>query len=219
MSLAPGNTDYARELNNFREEYKDVIKKSVASSTQTDNNLNFITPNTELKKMPQTPAINEQATTYDALIKKGDDAYRQQKYDEAIDYYTKAVVFIPADKVTMLKIANIYKLMGNNTKALGFYDKIIALDPNNTDAHFNKGLVYANQKNYNDSIKCFEKVIELSPNYPYAYYSLGMAYEQKNMLEKALEYYYLYSGIETNEKMLGVVNQKIKQLEGANGKK
>ena len=109
--------------------------------------------------------------------------------------------------------------MGNNTKALGFYDKIIALDPNNTDAHFNKGLVYANQKNYNDSIKCFEKVIELSPNYPYAYYSLGMAYEQKNMLEKALEYYYLYSGIETNEKMLGVVNQKIKQLEGANGKK
>ena len=127
-------------------------------------------------------------------------------------------MFKPADKVTMLKIANIYKLLGNNAKALGFYDKIIALDSNNTDAYFNKGLVYANQKNYDESIKCFEKVIELSPNYPYAYYSLGLAYEQKNIIEKALEYYYLYTGIETDEKMLSVVNQKIKQLEGASGK-
>ena len=71
----------------------------------------------------------------------------------------------------------------------------------------------ANQKKYDDSIKCFEKVIILSPDYPYAYYSLGLAYEQKNDIDKALEYYYLYSGLEKDEKMLNVVNQKIKQLE------
>ena len=40
-----------------------------------------------------------------------------------------------------------------------------------------------------------------------------MAYEQKDEPAKALEYYYLYSGIESDEKMLNVVNQKIKQLE------
>lgn len=206
-------------MNTFRTEYKDVIKKSVAETIkENEPNLNYVISNsTEGTKT--TPAVNEQATTYDILIKKGDDAYRQQKYEEAIDFYTKAVVFTPADKVTMLKIANIYKLLGNNAKAMGFYDKIIALDSNNTDAYFNKGLVYANQKNYDESIKCFEKVIELSPNYPYAYYSLGLAYEQKNIIEKALEYYYLYTGIETDEKMLSVVNQKIKQLEGTNGKK
>ena len=39
------------------------------------------------------------------------------------------------------------------------------------------------------------------------------AYEQKKDIDKALEYYYLYSGIETNENMLTIVNQKIEQLE------
>ena len=62
----------------------------------------------------------------------------------------------------MLKIANLYKLLGNNNKAINFYDKIITLNPENVDAHFNKGLVLANQKNYDNSIECFKKVIDLN---------------------------------------------------------
>lgn len=188
--LAPGNREYNIALNDFRNMHKDIASQPAP-----------------------TKEANEQAATYDSLIKLGDEAYKQQKYNDAIDFYTKAVVFIPQDKVTMLKIANTYKLLGNNAKAMSFYDKILTLDTNNVDAYFNKGLVLASQKNYDDSIKCFETVIKLSPDYPYAYYSLGMAYEQKEEPEKALEYYYLYSGIEKDEKMLNVVNQKIKQLE------
>lgn len=48
--------------------------------------------------------VNEQAVTYDSLIKLGDEAYKQQKYTDAIDYYTKAVVFIPQDKLRCLKL-------------------------------------------------------------------------------------------------------------------
>ena len=113
----------------------------------------------------------------------------------------------------MLKIANLYKLLGNNAKAISFYDKIITIDPNSTDAYFNKGLVYANQKNFDEAIKCFEKVIELAPDYPYAYYSLALTYELKEMPEKAIEYYVLYTGIESDEKMLKIVREKIKELE------
>mgnify|MGYP002626779401 CR=1 FL=1 len=128
--------------------------------------------------------------------------------------YRKAVVLNPNDKFTMLKIANLYKLMGNNTKALTFYDRVITLDKDNTDAYFNKGLVLASQKNYQDSIKCFERVIQLTPDYPYAYYSLGMAYEQSGDSNKAVEYYYLYSGLETDENMQNIIKQKINRLEG-----
>ena len=188
VSLAPGNREYNVALRDFKTANKAKL---------------------EVKE----PQVNEQALGYDELIKKGDDAYKAQKYNDAIDYYTKAVVFTPQDKVTMLKIANLYKLVGNNTKALSFYNKILTLDAKNTDAYFNKGLILASQKNYDECIQCFEKVIELSPDYPYAYYSLGLAYEQKEDIDKALEYYYLYSGIEKDEKMLNVVNQKIKQLE------
>ena len=87
------------------------------------------------------------------------------------------------------------------------------MDKDNTDAYFNKGLVYANDKDYDACIKCFEKVIEISPEYPYAYYSMGMAYELKDMPQKAIEYYHLYSGIESDEKMLDIVKDRIEQLE------
>ena len=207
VELEPSKVDYVNTLNKYKEEYK----KGFAQNDEKKK--------PELKETTAiTPVFNEAAPTFEMLIKKGDDAYSSHKYDEAVDFYTKAVILNPSDKMTMLKIANIYKVMGNNSKALSFYDKTLALDKDNTDAYFNKGLVFASQKNYDESIKCFGKVIELSPDYPYAYYSLGLAYEQKGIFDKALEYYYLYTGIVTDEKTLNVVNQRIKHLEAISGK-
>ncbi len=206
--LAPGNIEYATELNNYRSEHKTNTETTAEPKISVDEPiLDLITPATNIEEK------KEELPTFESLVQKGDDAYKNQKYDEALDFYTKAVVFNPADKITMLKIANIYKLKSNNAKALSFYDKIIELDKDSTDAYFNKGLVHANQKNYDKAIKCFEKVIELSPEYPYAYYSLGMSYELKNNPEKAIEYYLLYCGIESDEKMLNIVKERIKQLE------
>ena len=42
---------------------------------------------------------------------------------------------------------------------------------------------------------------------------LTMAYEKKGLTYKALEYYYLYSGLESDAGVLSVVEQKIKKLE------
>ena len=65
----------------------------------------------------------------------------------------------------------------------------------------------------NEAAKCFEKVIELSPDNPYAYYSLALTHELQENKTKALEFYYQYLGLESDEKMLGIVKDKIKQLE------
>ncbi len=205
--LSPGNIEYATELNKFREEHKIEIKDETSLKVSVDEPiLNIITPLEENNKQEEVP-------TFESLTEKADLAYKNQRYDEALEFYTKAVVFNPTDKITMLKIANIYKLKGNNAKAINFYDKILTLDKESTDAYFNKGLVLANQKKYDEAIKCFEKVTELTPDYPYAYYSLAMAYELKELPKKAVEYYLLYLGIESDEKMVNLVKQRIKELE------
>ena len=208
VSLAPANLEYNTALSMFITNHKMAEAKAAAKDISETKNI----------KPPQSDKIELSSTeltmAYENLVKNGDDAYKKQKYNEALDYYTKAVIYAPQDKITMLKIANIYKLTGNNTKALSFYDKLLNLDKDNSDAYFNKGLVLANQKNYNDAIKCFERVIQLSPDYPYAYYSLGMAYEQKGDTSKALEYYYLYLGVEQDEAMQNSVKHRIKSLEG-----
>ena len=211
VSLAPSNPDYVKTLKEFKQKNKDIIAKGGVPEETVP--LTIPAAAKSLSDAASVKTTEAQPLSYDELIKKGDEAYKQQKYEDAIDFYTKAVVFKPEDKVTMLKIANTYKLLGNNAKAISFYDKLLTIDANNTDALFNKGLVLANQKNYDEAINCFNSVIKLSPDYPYAYYSIGMVYEQKEDIEKALEYYYLYSGLEKDEKMLNVVNQKIKQLE------
>lgn len=217
-SLAPGNIEYATKLNEYRENYKNIPENEQLIENEnkdySEPNLEIIQPATEAI----TKKITEDNSAFEELIKKGDDAYYKQRYNEAIDCYTKAVVFNPSDKMVMLKIANIYKLLGNNAKAISFYDKIITIDKNSTDAYFNKGLVFANQKKYDDALTCFEKVIELSPEYPYAYYSTALTYELKEMPEKAIEYYNLYLNVEKDEKMQNIVKQKLKQIENGNKK-
>ena len=208
VSLSPANLEYNTALSMFMTNHKMQEAKDAAENGIKEE----IASNVNADKIELTST--EMTLTYENLVKDGDEAYKKQQYNEALDYYTKAVIYAPQDKITMLKIANIYKLTGNNTKALSFYDKLIAIDKDNPDAYFNKGLVLANQKNYDDAIKCFERVIQISPDYPYAYYSLGMSYEQKGDTGKALEYYYLYSGLEKDEKMLNSVKQKIDALEG-----
>ena len=206
VSLAPANLEYNTALSMFVTNHQMAAAKAAAQNVSET-----VTGATKSEKIELS--TTEMTMAYENLVKNGDDAYKKQQYNEALDYYTKAVIYAPQDKITMLKIANIYKLTGNNTKALSFYDRLLSIDKNNADAYFNKGLVLANQKNYDDAIKCFERVIQLSPDYPYAYYSLGMSYEQKGDFEKALEYYYLYSGVEQDDKMLSAVKQKIKSLE------
>ena len=213
VSLAPANLEYNTTLSMFMTNHKMEAAKAAAMNNFEEITVANASSNDKNQKIELTSS--EQTMVYENLIKNGDEAYKKQKYNEALDCYTKAVVYAPHDKITMLKIANIYKLTGNNTKALSFYDKLLSIDKDNIDAFFNKGLVLANQKNYDDAIKCFERVIRLSPEYPYAYYSLGMAYEQKGDTSKAIEYYYLYSGVEQDEKMLNAVKQKIKLLEGS----
>ena len=211
VMLAPGNIEYATELNKYREDNKIENVDTVPNISVDEPILNVITP--ILGNENNSKKLEEEPVTFESLTEKADSAYKNQKYDEALDLYTKAVVFNPSDKITMLKIANIYKLKGNNAKAISFYDKIISIDKDSTDAYFNKGLVFANQKKYDDAIKCFEKVTELTPEYPYAYYSLAMAYELKDLPKKAVEYYLLYLGVEKDEKMVNLVKQRIKELE------
>lgn len=208
--LSPGNIEYATELNNYRKEHINLaVGNNVEGGISEEPVIEVLSPIVSEKAKDEV----DETLSFESLVQKGDDAYRKQRYDDALDFYTKAVVFNPSDKIVMLKIANIYKLKGNNDKALNFYDKIISLDKDSTDAYFNKGLVFANQKKYDKAIECFEKVTELSPEYPYAYYSLAMAYELKKMPQKAIEYYLLYCGIESDEKMISLVRQRIKELE------
>ena len=116
VSLSPGNAEYVKELNNYRK-LNDIVKDNMVVNNlpkeQTEMQSQSVLQNT----IPGVNANIQPDAEYKDLLSKGDEAYSQQKYNEAIDCYTKAVVYNPADKNTMLKIANIYTyfiIMYNN---------------------------------------------------------------------------------------------------------
>ena len=206
----PDNTTYYNALNEFKsslepkleenlEEATETTEEVVAQEEQTENNEETIA----------TPA----SLNYEGLIQKGYDLYQKGKYNEAVEFYSKAIILKPDDSITMLKIGNIYNLLGNTEKATLFYEHATEANQEYADAWFNLGLTYAHAKRHKDCIKCFDKVIKLTPNYPYSYYALGMAYEAIGDNFNAIENYTLYKGFETDEKMLEAVESKIKSLE------
>ena len=157
--------------------------------------------------------VKSAVLTYDDMVQKGNELYKLGRYNEAVDYFTKATIMKPDDYLTMLKVGNIYNLIGDEEKAMLFYEHSVEVNSEYADGWFNLGLMYAKVKRPNDSIKCFEKVIKLTPDYPYSYYALGMAYETIGDRFNAVENYTLYKGFETDEKMLQTIDAKIEQLE------
>ena len=147
------------------------------------------------------------------LIAKGDENYKNQRYDESIKNYQEALSLNPSDEITLLKIGNIYKIKNDNKNALNFYKKAIVVNPNYADGWFNLGLVYANEENTSKAKECFHRVITLDPNYGYAYYALALAYDQDGDEKEALNNYKIFLTRNKDAAVEKIVRERIKALE------
>ena len=123
--------------------------------------------------------------------KKGDTAYENEQYNEAIKYLEKAIELDPNHVKAYYMLGWAY-LNGeqNGDKAIECFNKQIKLNPNDATAYNALGLVYAHENgDYADAIKYFNKAIELDPNAAYAYYNLGSVYLIQNNENKVIEFY------------------------------
>jgi tetratricopeptide (TPR) repeat protein len=103
----------------------------------------------------------------------------QEKYDEAIASYDKAIEADP-------KYADAYfnkgLILDNQEKyheAISLYNNAIEADPKYARAYFSKGLILDDQEKYDEAIASYDKAIEADPNNP-AYYN-GKAWSLANL--------------------------------------
>lgn len=205
LEKEPDNTKYYDAYMAYKSTFPAPVEEEIAEEADK-----------EVEVLPKQAPVEEAKSavlTYDDMVQKGNELYKLGRYNEAVDYFTKATIMKPDDYLTMLKVGNIYNLIGDEEKAMLFYEHSVEVNSEYADGWFNLGLMYAKVKRPNDSIKCFEKVIKLTPDYPYSYYALGMAYETIGDKFNAVENYTLYKGFETDEKMLQTIDAKIEQLE------
>ena len=130
------------------------------------------------------------------LYSRGTTLLKETKYNEAIDYFTKAIKDfgkdnpIAAEAYSNRGIAKRYK--GDYDGAIADYNKAIELFTDNNDKARtcnNRGISKSEKGDYDGAIEDYTRAIELKPDFAAAYINRGNAKDDKGDYDGAIEDY------------------------------
>ena len=118
-------------------------------------------------------------------LNKGVQAYKNSKYELAIDHFNKAVALDPRLLNARLYLATAYAqqyIPGADTpennrmgqQAIDEYKKVLAMDPKNINSVKGIASLYFNMKKFEQAKEYHEKAKQLDPNDPEEYYSIAV---------------------------------------------
>lgn len=132
-------------------------------------------------------------------VYKGDKAYKQEKLQDAIDYYNKGLELYPNHYEARYNLGNIYVVYEDYYAAADSYERAIEYNPNYTLARMNLGIISAEKLgDFDGAIKQYQAIIDSKKhlfsipfifnnkksekiNRGIAYYNMGIAYREKAM--------------------------------------
>ncbi len=174
---------YNQQYDEFEERIREASQKENTSNSIIGETLNAIDSlNEELLKN------TEKEQTPEAFFRKGNAYKRLEKYEDAIDAYTKAIELNPEYSNAYNNRGLAHKKRGKFTEAITDYSKAILIDPKYATAYNNRGVAYRILKKYAEAIADYEKAIELNPKYDIAYSNLGVAYNDLEEYDTAIAY-------------------------------
>jgi tetratricopeptide (TPR) repeat protein len=115
----------------------------------------------------------------------GKEYSRQQKYDDAISSYRRAIELEPGldEAYSALGAAYFYKKEYN--AALPWMQKRVAIAPDDSLRHCDLANVYFQLKRYDDAIASYQKAIDNSYAFHEAWYSMGICYIKMGKIDEA----------------------------------
>ena len=147
-----------------------------------------------------TADLLNKVNTIESVKKKANDFFKQKKYEEAIEEYTKVLEFDPNNKkFNSLIYANralCYQKLNKNVEALRDSNQCIKLNPFYARGYIKRGNVYMELNMFDDARADFQKAKDLDPN---AQGVEGYLAEANQKAEKARKRdYYAILGVDKN---------------------
>jgi len=103
----------------------------------------------------------------DLLIQLGNMYYDGQSFQQAIDYYEKALKVQPNNADVRTDLGTSYWYLGDPDKALANFQKSLAIRPNHPGTLFNMGIVeWQGKKDPKAAVVAWEKLLQTNPDYP-----------------------------------------------------
>lgn len=122
-----------------------------------------------------TSAIQLNADSVSAYLKRAQCNVLLKKYDKAINDYNKAIKIKP-DTVRILYLRGLaYNAASNFKLAFEDFSKVVRLDPNNYDAYIQRGTACEGMENLKSASYDYSEAIRIKPKDGLAYYKRGLA--------------------------------------------
>lgn len=113
-------------------------------------------------------------------------AYLQDnKNDEALKAFKKALAFDPQNSTAQSYIGKLNLAKGNTFEAIKMFKTMVQAQPSSVDAHMNLANAYIQDKQYSESEKELKAAARLDPTNPLPEYTLGLQYTSTNRLTEA----------------------------------
>ncbi len=124
-------------------------------------------PNIAEMAAPLLDAVKRNPNDFDALTKLGNFYYDQQQYQQAVEYYGKALEVRPDSIPVRSDMGTAYWYLGDAKRAVAEFDKVLKEDPKHPQTLFNLGIVQ--WRGLNDAkaaAATWKKMLALNPDYP-----------------------------------------------------
>lgn len=114
---------------------------------------------------------------------------RQEKIDEAVDSFTKALEIEPANETALYNLATLSMKQNDLPAALKNYEAVLLENPDHYNALFNAGLCHLYSEDKEASLSFFLQAAALRPEDGQAQYLTGEILMQLGRTEEALRYF------------------------------
>lgn len=110
------------------------------------------------------------------------------KFDEAIEYYKRAISLDSNYSDPWSNIAVAYSMKGELDLAISSLYNAIKILPYYAEAYNNLGTLYLSKKEYDQAERILNMALQIRPYYGKAFFNLARVYFAKNDVQKAWEY-------------------------------
>ena len=143
--------------------------------------------------LPQVPAASAPASPQLTLEDRADIFMARKSYDDALDYYGRALRQDSADKVGSARVWNkigiAYQQQDQLALARKAYGKALHFNEAMAEAWNNMGTTYFFQNKFKKSLKYYQHAIALDPNSPSFHVNLGTSYSRIKQYAEAVDEY------------------------------
>ena len=125
----------------------------------------------------------------EALFMLGLYHYRQSRFADAIDVYTRALSIDPLYGTVYNMLAYSYDRTGDWENAIWAINKYISLAPNDANPYDSRGDIYRNNKQYDLAIDSYRKALEKKPNFINSWWKLAATLLRTGQVDEASRHY------------------------------